>query len=350
MFKLLEKSMRVLLPSLMVTLFSVGGTFGQSTAIDSPSPITGSEINGKINARDLGDARLTTHYYVFIANPGDIGMEIAVQNFTGDIDVFTAVDLKQKTKVTIFPGMEKWETSRLIYTRQRERLLLRVEGRTPNDDPATYRIKLTGSFEILPASEPIRIDVAPPRKTGTASIRVNSVGTILSKQGEEDDTTGKRSEVAESAAQKPGKADDSGNPPVMQDPPATSLDSSLKREGAVVRNKKGRGSVVPPKKSADKSTERPAREEGKIPVESRPVETGDSSQRPSPKTEIPPAKQIDTTPSSVLRITFRNGSGLELPMDRVDGVRIEADRVRIATKDGKVRSFPLADVLKVVVE
>jgi hypothetical protein len=38
-----------------------------------------------------------------------------------------------------------------IYLRRRERLILRVEARTPNDDPGTYRIRFSGSFEPLSA-------------------------------------------------------------------------------------------------------------------------------------------------------------------------------------------------------
>jgi hypothetical protein len=64
--------------------------------------------------------------------------------------------------------------------RKPERLILRVEGRTPNDDPATFRIKFAGSFQALGENEQTDAPAEPKVASGSDSdVRVNSVGTII---------------------------------------------------------------------------------------------------------------------------------------------------------------------------
>jgi len=83
------------------------------------------------------------------------------------------------TKMVVFADSSESETGRLIYLRKPEKLILRIEGRTPNDDPATFRIKLGGSFI---ASTERAADEGPslarqdPNEPG---VKVNSVGTIV---------------------------------------------------------------------------------------------------------------------------------------------------------------------------
>ena len=62
----------------------------QSTNQNFPTAVTSNEISGKINARDLGDARLTSYFYVFNGKSGRIFINVVTKNFDGDIDVFTA--------------------------------------------------------------------------------------------------------------------------------------------------------------------------------------------------------------------------------------------------------------------
>ena len=64
----------------------------------------------------------------------------------GQIDIFTADGLRPLTKIVIFADAASNETGRIVYLRRPERLLLRIQGRTPNDDAAAYRIKFAGSF------------------------------------------------------------------------------------------------------------------------------------------------------------------------------------------------------------
>src|SRR5215207_4877356 len=52
----------------------------QSINQNFPTPVTSNEISGTIKARDLGDARLTTYFYAFNGNQGDIFINVVTKN------------------------------------------------------------------------------------------------------------------------------------------------------------------------------------------------------------------------------------------------------------------------------
>ena len=105
---------------------------------------------------------------------------MVTNNLDGDIDIFTLNGLRPLTKIPVFAGVDENETGRVIYLRKFEKLILRVQGRTPNDEPATFQIKFAGSFEPLK-------NVAENKESGLPEIkveeqgenRVNSVGGII---------------------------------------------------------------------------------------------------------------------------------------------------------------------------
>ena len=74
-------------------------SFAQSIDPNAPSPVRSNTVTGSIAARDLGDARLTDHYYAFTGMPGDLLITIQSQNLNGDIDVFTVGSLRPLLKV-----------------------------------------------------------------------------------------------------------------------------------------------------------------------------------------------------------------------------------------------------------
>ena len=123
----------------------------QSTDANFPTNVTTSEIVGTVRARDVGDSRLTSYYYTFDGGQGDMFINVVTRNFAGDIDVFAAEGLRPLTKMVIFAEGGPSETGRLIYMRKPERLILRVQGRPPDDDPATFQIKFGGSFIAMAA-------------------------------------------------------------------------------------------------------------------------------------------------------------------------------------------------------
>ncbi len=151
----------------------------QSTSQDFPTPATTNEINGTINARDIGDPRSTRYFYTFSGSNGDLFMNVVTKNFSGDIDVFTAAGLRPLTKIVIYADLSENETGRLIYLRKPEKLILRIQGRTPNDEAAEFRIKFGGSFIAAKESDSNAAETPVAAAAADTGIRVNSVGTII---------------------------------------------------------------------------------------------------------------------------------------------------------------------------
>ena len=156
--------------------------FGQSTNENFPSPVVQNEIAGTITARDVGDARLTRHFYTFYTSVGDLTLKVETANLVGDVDLFEAKTLRPLSKISIYGADSASTTSRIVYFRQRTQVLLRVEGRTPNDEPANYRINLSGSFVAatdLP-QPPEDLEPKVAERTGAENVaRVNSAGAII---------------------------------------------------------------------------------------------------------------------------------------------------------------------------
>src|SRR5882762_2862294 len=147
--------MRLLKPShfglrliFVALLLSAIGTGAQAQSTDArfPSPVAANEIVDSIAARDIGDSRLTDYFYTFTGLPGDLLVTVESKNLNGDIDIFTAGELRPLLKVTFYAESTTSSTKH-IYLRKRQSLILRIEARTPNDDPGTYRIRFAGAFE-----------------------------------------------------------------------------------------------------------------------------------------------------------------------------------------------------------
>jgi len=98
--------------------FCISAVFAQSTNQNFPTPVTTNEISGTIRARDLGDARLTSYFYTFNGNQGDVFINVVTNNLDGDIDVFTADGLRPLTKIRVYSDNPEGETGRVIYLRQ----------------------------------------------------------------------------------------------------------------------------------------------------------------------------------------------------------------------------------------
>src|SRR5918996_4889911 len=152
--------------------------FAQSINPAAPTPVRTNSVEGRIAARDLGDARLTDHYYHFTGTPGDVLITVQSKNLNGDIDVFTATSLRPLIKITLYAEIAT-PVTKGIYLRKREDLVMRIQARTPSDEEGTYRLSFGGSFEPIaggpeiaeaetPATEPT------PRTPGTR--RVTSAG------------------------------------------------------------------------------------------------------------------------------------------------------------------------------
>src|SRR5918992_6156992 len=154
--------------SVLLIFFTATVAFAQSLDANTPSPVRGNSVNGKIAARDLGDSRLTDHYYAFTSTPGDLLITVQSTNLNGDLDVFTAVTLRPLLKLSLYAESTA-PVTKGIYLRKREDLILRVEARSPNDEPGTYQLYFGGSFEPTPCGPDVAGAETPePEKTEPA--------------------------------------------------------------------------------------------------------------------------------------------------------------------------------------
>ena len=292
---------------LLFVLLSVNSIFGQSKNQSSPTPVLQSEVFGSIAPRDIGDSRLTQHFYTFFADNGDLFVNLETTNFTGDVDLFAAGTLRPLSKISFYGDETK--TSRIVYFRQREQIVLRVEGRTPNDETANYKINFTGSF-VAATDLPVPNDDLEPQvkeKTdATATARVNSVGTIIEvitpKAKSEPEIVSP--EIVEVAKTPTVKA-----PPRRRQPRIAAPKRTPARTTATAR----------------KPTKRPAA---------------------AVKAEPKPDPLINLR----LVVELKDGYKIERPMSEVLRVNVDKNQLIVITKDGKIERFVLLDVLKFSIE
>src|SRR2546423_1684799 len=145
-----ELGLRCGVVALALLLFASVFIAAQSSDLNLPTPVGASEINGRIAPRDLGDARLTSHFYTFNGTQGDLIITIESNNIDGAIDLFLATGLRPLAQVTLFATGNALNATKSVFLRKEETLILRAQARTPNDADGTYRIRLGGTFQPAP--------------------------------------------------------------------------------------------------------------------------------------------------------------------------------------------------------
>lgn len=339
---------------------------GQSTDIATPSAVLTNEQLGTIAARDIGDPRLTDHYYVFTGTPGDLLITVDSRNLNGDVDVFTTSGLRPLLKLTVYAGNSS-PVAKSIYLRKRENLILRVEGRTPNDDDATYRLSFGGSFEPI-TSGPLLVEkkaenesaatesTIPGRKTGKTGRRVSSVGARIEEPPSTEVAAAPTPEPSPVESTQPEKAKTKGPKPEA----ARSEVAKAEATKAPARTARGRRPArrrtptpVPPKEEPTKSdkantpaTENTVAEAKPSPTIKRPPKRSTTSRSVAnapapvePKTENGPRLLIETN----------DGTLINRYMSSVRRVVVENGQVVVTGKDGKVERIPLVDVVRMLI-
>jgi hypothetical protein len=347
-------------------LLAAGNARAQSTNQSFPTPVTTNEISGTIKARDVGDARLTSYFYQFDGEQGDLFINVVARNFTGDIDVFTLNGLRPLTKIVIYADFGENETGRVIYLRKPEKMMLRVQGRTPGDDPAAFRIKFAGSFVASTQSEPSAEPALPSLTARNESgIRVNSVGTIVEVIPKATPTPApaavvadERTEAEETEKEKTderaaNKAGEEVSEPVAERP-------EKKLEVVVTEN-------IPEKKeSSAAATPVRRRTRGRTPPkQTKPVESGSTSnpdatevrtvlpprsRRGRPPASAAPAKAPDPLANINLVISFKDGTTIERPMSEVLRFTVDKGVLTVISKDGRIGRYSILDVEKVTIQ
>ncbi|MGB7202002.1 MAG: hypothetical protein WBD16_07005 [Pyrinomonadaceae bacterium] len=336
-----EKGKKYLRPLyLLVCLFAFAfllsppSAFAQSSDQNFPTHVTSNEINGRISARTIGDARLTTLFYLFEGSQGDIFINVATTNFTGDIDIYATDSMKPLTKMVMYADAGRSETGRLIYLRQSARLLLRIEGRTPNDDAATFRIKFAGSFVAL---APETYEPAP---------------TVAGKQS----AAGNRQSAAKTDVSEPPAlvGGQSENP---TETPTASDDAKLKTEDTVYENKSAKVTVKPTAKPTTKRRTTTAARGGNpsgsagASSEKPTAKQKPKAKTPKPKTETPkPPSEPDPLANVNLVVVFKDGTVIERPMTEISRFSFDNGRLTVVEKNGTITRYQMTTIAKVTIE
>jgi len=335
-------------------LLFAGGASAQSTSQDFPTPVTSNEISGSSNARDIGDSRLTTCFYTFNGDQGDLFINLVTRNFTGDLDVFTAATLRPVTKIVVYASDSENETGRAVYFRKSEKLLLRVQGRTPNDDPASFRIKFAGSFQAAKESDvpsgPELPKVASGRETGA---RVNSVGTLLPPVPKPVAVT-ERSEPVEAAPKEKSDAAVSETAANI-DPPKTDAELPPKSVELVVtdpmRAEESPAAAPAPRTRASRRRRPPAVKTAR-PASEAETAAAEPVVKATPKRAAKKVKETVPDPLASIRliIDFKDGNSLEKSMNEVFKFSVDKGVLIVILKNGSVSRYPIVDVAKVTIE
>lgn len=344
---------------LLLTFLAAFTSKAQSLDPGKPTAIRSSTISGRIAARDLGDSRLTDHYFALVGTPGDLLITVNTTNLNGDLDVFTASGLRPLLKLSLYAESTS-PVTKGIYLRKREDLILRIEARSPNDDEGTYQLSFGGSFQPIVGGPEITENESTPSDTSVATgdrrtKRVSSVGARLpepeppvTEVAKTEPTPEPTPEATTSESPKPTTA-----PKV--EPPRTTTSRTPTRG----RRPTGRRTVTttPP---APKETETPVVTEPKkeetadvtAPPKSTPpsrstTRRGAASARAKkPEPVVTPAAEPEPESGPRLIIETNDGTLINRAMSTVRRVMVENGQVVVTGKDGKIDRIALVNVVR----
>ena len=306
----------------------------QSSDQSLPTPVLSNEVTGTIAALDLGDPRATRHFYALEALPGDLLITLQSKNLDGDIDLFTAITFRPLMKTTMYASSQSQEITKAIYLRTRQILILRVEARTPNDEPGNYRIHFGGTFQKFSGGIPVAEDTQRAETTSEKSNAnlLSSVGATIPRPP---------AEVVEPSAtpspEKPLNETTASKTTTTAKPPITS-----RRTTRATR----RGSR--PTSPRPTTTTRPA-EASK--TETRKIETKPADEtRPAAAEEKAKTQEITPQPGTRLVIEEKDGTRIYRPMSEVRRVVIEGGTIVVVLKSGKVERIQMANVARFAIE
>lgn len=340
-------------------LLSITSGVGQAQSSDQnlPTPVLTNEINGTIAALDLGDPRLTRHYYAFEATPGDLIVTVNSRNLNGDVDIFTAVTFRPLLKISIYAHTIPPEVTKGVYFRSRQILILRVEARSPDDDPGSYRIKFGGTFQPFSGGIPVAENTestSDATTTGSRNTRrLSSVGATIPQPPEPKAEEAKTEEKAEPEPPKEAEA----KPEPKPKPRTTSRGSARNRTPRTTRTKPP-GSEKPSTGSTKTETPETGTPETEKPKTEKPKTA--KSRTTKPKVEPKPAegeeKSGETQPPTQeapgphLIIEQKDGTRIDRPMSTVRRVIVEGGTIVVVLKTGKIERVPMSAVARMSIE
>lgn len=350
--------LRLAASSVLLLLVSLVPALAQSTDVRFPTAVEGTEIVGVVPARDIGDSRVTDHFYTFNGLPGDILITVESKNLNGDFDVFTATELRPLLKVSVYAESPTLVTKN-IYLRKPESLILRIEGRTPNDDEGSYRIKFSGSFAPL-ENRVLATDSGTP-KDGSLSPRPGDRKTTrVSSSGARIDEP--VVEVAAAPTPEPTPATASEESTTIAKKTPAPRTPRVRRPPARATARKATTKPADQAKSTDNaSDDRSAKPAKTVDDTSKPASEADATtetpvtiKRPTPRRTQPKSargtartiKPEATAENGRLIIEVKDGTRIEYLMSTVTRLTVENGEVVIVSEDGYTKRVPLTSILR----
>lgn len=329
-------------------LLLLGHAEAQSGEIEYPTPVRSNEIEGVIAPRDIGDARLTRHFYSFTGTNGDLTITVEYTNLDGTVDVFAMPDLRAMSTIRMLSDMQATTTSKTFYLRQQESLILRVEARTPNDLEGRYRIRFSGAFA------PVVGEVQQPEPVTTAegrdpnARRVNSAGARIEEPRQETTAT---ATPTETPAHQPET--------VTNTEPSTSTTPSRTATRTPRRTSTARTTRTPRRRAPSTQPSSTTPSEGTTSAETAPATAtpaaparASSARRRSPARTTRPQPETVPQPEPTTRLIIetRDGTRTEHFMNTVRRVTVENNMVVVVLNDGTTQRQPLANILRMTIE
>ncbi|MEQ1764502.1 MAG: hypothetical protein ABL984_15335 [Pyrinomonadaceae bacterium] len=349
---------------LLSLLMAAGSIYAQSSDQMFPTPVRTSEIASSIKARAIGDPRVTTYYYTFEGEQGDVFVNVQSKNFTGDIDVYIVPSQQPLTKIVIYGDQPEAETGRVVYLRKPERLLLRIQGRAPGDEDASVLIKFAGSFIASKLDDSSDPAVPKVESSAETNVRVNSVGTILEVipkatptpaaiASNLDEISSKTESVPEVKEEAPKEEESASKESrtvevVVTDP----IKVEEKRKETAPRHTNGAANrrvrrTVQPRPAIPAGGELPGdRKEGT----STPAEARKSVRRQPPVEKKPEPPKVDPMVGINLVIYFKDGSRIDRPMTEVMRFSVERAVLTVISKNGTIGRYNMTEVSRVSIE
>ena len=325
----------LLLPGLLGAFTSA--IFGQSSDQGLPTAVVANEISGRITALDLGDSRLTRHFYAFEGTPGDLLITIDSKNLNGDMDIFTAVTFRPLLKTTLYANSQAGEVTKGIYLRTRQILILRVEARTPNDDEGSYHIRFGGSFAPFGGGIPVAENTGPQED----SVRPNRGNKRLSSVG---------ATIAEPVVDLPPPTVETKPPAETEKPADTAAVKKPARPARPLgRNSRGRARPAPKPATPDAKTAKTSGEKADAAKKGSGEETPETASSAKAEAAKPGTQEVPL-PGAHLIIESKDGTKIDRPMSTVRRVVVEGGIIVVVLKTGKIERIPMSAVARMAIE
>lgn len=309
---------------LFISAFSANA---QSTLRDYPTAITSNDLSGTIAPRPIGDSRVTTYYYYFNGEQGDIFINVVTENLVGDIDVFSFDGSRLLTRVVVLAEAEASETGRVVYLRKPEKLLIRIQGRATNDEPAKFRLKFAGSFLAVNEAEAAPVPELPS----------------VPKPVIEEKTT----EIARAAEAVPAKQELKTEPEkaavANAEVKSTKPEVIITDPKAVVAEEKDPAEATRLPEPARSTARNQRRTRNATPDPEKAPATRDAEKEPA-------AKEADPMANFDLVVVFKDGSKIERPMTDVLRFTVDKGILTVIGKDGRIGRYSMKDIERVGIE